>query len=448
LEDFFENEAVERFEQMLENNESVFFDVEECSDIISYYLEIGDYKSGEIALNYALNLYSDSLEIKIRKLELLLEKGDNLVAKTLIDELESLADDDNLDYIMCTAKYYSNVGNSKKAIELCKKALAIEEDEDFIHNFIADEYMLLEDYLSALKHYKASLIYDPEDDFLLSRILDCYYNLNKKEEAENFIEDYLDHYPFSENAWYHYGTFNFKNKDYEKAIKCLDFALAINHKSISTYTQKADCYICLKNWKKAIESYQESQKYESTKAYSFHQIGLCYQKMGQKYLALEALYNSIYEDPQYYESMKVISEIYEEMGNIQEAAKWAIKASVYNENDIDLQQKLVFLHLSLGRLDIAVTCLKKVVEINPDKFHNWYAYAEVLMLMGKYEEAEKKLLTAIETHHKAELYYQLSNCYFNLDMKEHAKKALNNALELDPTMFNDMQQKYPSISQK
>lgn len=35
---------------MLENNEEVFFDTEEYEDIISYYLEIGDYQ-------YARNSY-------------------------------------------------------------------------------------------------------------------------------------------------------------------------------------------------------------------------------------------------------------------------------------------------------------------------------------------------------------------------------------------------------
>ena len=59
---------------MLENNEEVFFDTEEYEDIISYYLEIGDYQYAETAIKYAQKLYPDSINIKVRRLEFLLEK--------------------------------------------------------------------------------------------------------------------------------------------------------------------------------------------------------------------------------------------------------------------------------------------------------------------------------------------------------------------------------------
>jgi len=444
LEDFFENEAVERFEEMLENNEEVFFDIEEYDDIISYYLEIGDFQQSEIALNYAQNLYSDSLEIKLRRLEFFLEKEDNLSAKILIKELEDVASN-NLDYILCTAKYHSNMGNSQKAIALCKKALNSGEDEDFIHNFIADEYMTLGDPFSALKHYKQALAYAPNDEYLIESIMSCYQAMNRKKEAQNFIEDYLDNFPFSETAWWEYSLFSFNNKNYSKTIENLDFLLAINPKFINAYNYKAECYEALEDWEKAIEIYKDLQEYEFTKSYSFYRIGLCYRNLEQPILALKALHKSIYEDPQFHTSMIAISEIYEEMGNIYEATKFASEASRFNENDVDIQQRLAFLYVSLGKLDLAIICLEKIIEIEPKTFYNWYAYIEVLMLMGNYTKAKDKLTIVIKAHNRAELYYQLSNCYFNLGMDEYAKVALKQAIELDSTLLHDMQLKYPLI---
>jgi len=445
LEDFFENEAVERFEEMLENNEEVFFDEEEYDDIISYYLEIGDYQHGEIALSYAQNLYSDSVDIKIRKLELFIEKGDNLAAKTLIQELEDIANE-NLDYILCTAKYHSNMGNSQKAIALCKKALNKGEDEDFIHNFIADEYSILGDPFSALKHYKLALYHNTDDEYIIESIMSCYQAMNRKKEALSFIEDYLDNFPFSESAWWEYSLFNFNNKNYVKAIESLDFLLAINPKFINAYTNKAECYEALENWEEAIKTYEELQEYEFTKSYSFYRIGLCYRNLEQPILALKTLHKSLYEDPQFHASMVSISEIYEELGNVQEAARFALEASKFNENDVELQQRLAFLYVSMGELEIAINCLEKIVEIEPKRFYNWYAYVEILMLIGDYNRAKNKLIIATKIHNRAELYYQMSNCYFNLSLENHAKTSLKQALELDPTLLHDMQLKYPLIA--
>lgn len=67
------------------------------------------------------------------------------------------------------------------------------------------------------------------------------------------------------------------------------------------------------------------------------------------------------------------------------------------------------------------------------------------MLVGDYDKAEEKLLTALKRHQRAELYYQLSNCYFNLKRETEARAALDQALRLDPTLMKDMQMKYPYI---
>ena len=67
------------------------------------------------------------------------------------------------------------------------------------------------------------------------------------------------------------------------------------------------------------------------------------------------------------------------------------------------------------------------------------------MLLGEYEEAIIVLKEALKSHNRAELYYQLSNCYLNLKEQEKGVESLHNALELDPSLVMDMQKKYPFI---
>lgn len=432
---------------MIENHDEFYFDTEELEDIIIYYLELGDISYAELAVNFGLKLHPNSIEIKTKQLEVLLELEDYSRAKTLIEELKPSCME-STDFLVCCAKYYSNLGNPKKSIEFCENALTLEEEENFLHNFIADEYVNLGDPFNALKHYKMALKADPNDEYALENSMLCYNDLKKGDEAIAFLNEYLDDFPFSETAWYEYGQFYFNRKNYEEAIKGFDYILAINSSSVGVYANKAACYEALGNFAKAIEVYHEMLELEYTKAFTFYKIGLCYKEMKQPVQALSAFQKSLIEDPQFYLAMMEQSYIYEEMGGMKEALHFAKEATLLNENNLDYQKRLAFLFIDAGRFEESLVCLKKLVDSEPNRFYNWYAYTEVLMLIGEYEDAVTALTVATAKHQRAELYYQLSNCWFNLKDEQKGIEALNTALTLDPSIMEDMQQKYPYIKDK
>jgi tetratricopeptide (TPR) repeat protein len=70
------------------------------------------------------------------------------------------------------------------------------------------------------------------------------------------------------------------------------------------------------------------------------------------------------------------------------------------------------------------------------------------MLIGEYEEAITVLHLALENHSRAELYYQLSNCYLHLKMTNKGTKALGEAIFLDATLLEDMKLKYPYLTEE
>lgn len=92
--------------------------------------------------------------------------------------------------------------------------------------------------------------------------------------------------------------------------------------------------------------------------------------------------------------------------------------------------------------------VEKLVETEPNRFYNWYAFSEMLMLIGEYDDAVIVLQKALLSHQRAELYYQLSNCYFNLKNESEGVVMLEKALKLDPSLSKDMQQKYPFIKEQ
>lgn len=447
MEEFFENELVKKFEEMIENNEELYFDTEEYEDIIIYYLEMGDISFAETATKYALKLHPNSLEIKIKKFEVLLELENYTLAKELMQELRA-SSMENTDFLVCCAKYYSNLGNPRRAIEYCEKALVLEEEENFLHNFIADEHVNMEDPFNALKHYKLALSFDQHDDYSLENVMFCYNQLNRSNEAIEFLNDYLNKFAFSETAWYEYGQFYFNRKNYEEAIKGFDYLLAINSQSVGVYANKAACLEAMGEWLKAIEVYEEMLVLEYTKSFTFYKIGLCYKENKQPVLALNAFQKSLRDDPQFYLSMMEQSYVYEEMGGMKEALHFAKEAVSLNDNNLDYQKRLAFLYIDCGKFEESLVCMKTLVDLEPTRFYNWYAYSEVLMLIGDYEDAILILKKATKMHHRAELFYQQSNCYFHLNNQKEARKSLAIALELDKNILEDMQQKYPFIKEE
>ena len=96
MEEFFENELARKFEEMIENNDEFYFDTEEYIEIIIYYLELGDYSYAEMAVNHALKIHPNSLEVKTKQLEVFLELERYTKAKELLDELHQAGGDKGL----------------------------------------------------------------------------------------------------------------------------------------------------------------------------------------------------------------------------------------------------------------------------------------------------------------------------------------------------------------
>ncbi len=430
---------------MTENNEQYYFDTDELEDIIIYYLELGDISYAELAVNYGLKLHPYSNEMKIKQLEVFVEQENYVRAKALIAELQP-SSMEITDFLVCTAKYYSNLGNPRKAIEYCEKALQLEEEENFLHNFIADEWVNLGEPFSALKHYQQALQYDPQDEYALENCIQCFSDLQKNDELVAFLNRYLDDFPFSEVAWIELGQFYMSRKNYAEAIKAFDYLLAINANAVAVYALKASCLESQKKWAEAIAVYEEALPLEHTKSYTYFKIGVCYNEMKQLVPALTSFQKSLIEDPQFYQSMMEQSFIYEQMGSMKEALHFAKEATLLNPDDMEYQKRVAYLYITTGKFEESAACLHKVVKTQPERLYHWYAFSEVLMLIGEYEDAAVLLEEGITHHNRAELFYQLSNCYFHLKKQSEGLQALEKAMELDSSLLQDMALKYPYLS--
>ncbi len=448
-EDFFNNELIERFEQMLENREYKYYDSEDLVEIIEFYIEVNDSEYAKRALDFAEKMHPENVEIKIKKIEYLLLINELKRSAKLIQDLEEVAANE-LDYLLVQARFWGMKNMPRKAIGFYEDALLIDEEEtDFICNCIGNEYLNLDEVYSALIAFRKALKFNPENDYSFYSIIQCFEDIHNPDECIDFLQDFIDDNPYSEVAWLQLGMLYNHKKMYKEAINALDYVIAINPSSIAGHANKALSYEELKNFNKAIETLEETLEFDDSPAVTYFKIGELYEKLEKPQKALKAYHIAIKEDPQLDKAWAKSAALYDKMGNLDEAEYYIQRAIELSDDNSEYYTNSVYYFLKQMKFEEAVRCLAKLVELKPLVFNTWFAYVETLIAIGEYEQAiEILLIGALKNFNRAEFFYQLSNVYYLIDEEQLGNEALRNALNMDSTIKEIMFENYPILQDK
>ncbi|MCA4780971.1 tetratricopeptide repeat protein [Empedobacter stercoris] len=448
-EDFFNNELIERFEQMLENREYKYYDSEDLVEIIEFYIEVNDSEYAKRALDFAEKMHPENVEIKIKKIEYLLLINELKRSAKLIQDLEEVAANE-LDYLLVQARFWGMKNMPRKAIGFYEDALLIDDEEtDFICNCIGNEYLNLDEVYSALIAFRKALKFNPENDYSFYSIIQCFEDIHNPDECIDFLQDFIDDNPYSEVAWLQLGMLYNHKKMYKEAINALDYVIAINPSSIAGHANKALSYEELKNFNKAIEILEETLEFDDFPAVTYFKIGELYEKLEKPQKALKAYHIAIKEDPQLDKAWAKSAALYDKMGNLDGAEYYIQRAIELSDDNSEYYTNSVYYFLKQMKFEEAVRCLAKLVELKPLVFNTWFAYVETLIAIGEYEQAiEILLIGALKNFNRAEFFYQLSNVYYLIDEEQLGNEALRNALNMDSTIKEIMFENYPILQDK
>lgn len=446
-EGFLNNDLIERFEQMLDNREYFYFDTEEFYEIIAYYLDVGDLPYAKKALDYAFEMYPTSSEIQIKKLEYLLAMDRLKAASVLINELKDVGAND-VDYLISVARFWSLKENPKKAVQFYEKALELGDDREYIYNCMGNEYLNLNEISQALYCFKKALELDLDDDFAFFSCVQCFEDLHLNKECVEFLLQYIDLRPYSEIAWSQLGQQYMILKDYEEAHRAFDYATLINPKSIMAYTQKAACLEKLEDYEKAIEVYEETLELDDSAAYTYLKIGSCYVKLGKPFKALKSFHQSLHEDPQLDQAWVATSDLYESIGNYEEGLYYLNRALDLDNLNIDYWKRRAYLHIQLVRFEESTLDYYRLVELEPNNFYNWLGLTETLITIGDYQKAIEAVYRGLKHFNRAELYYQMSNCFYLLGEEEQGDAAFKKASDMNKSLQVEMFKKYPILENR
>ncbi len=448
-EDFFNNELIEAFEQMLDNREYKYYDSEDLVEIIEFYIEVNDSEYAKRALDFAEKMHPDNTDIKIKKIEYFLSINELKHSAKLIQELKDLASNE-LDYLLVQARFWGMKNMPRKAIGFYEEALLIDDEEiDFICNCIGNEYLNLDEVHSALIAFKKAVKFNPENDYSFYSIIQCYEEIHNPDDCIAFLKDFIEDNPYSEVAWLQLGLlYNYK-KMYTEAINALDYVIAINPNSIAGHANKAASLEELGEYNQAIETLEETLEYDDSPAVTHLKIGELYEKLEKPQKALKAYHIAIKEDPQLDKVWAKSAALYDKMGNLEEAEYYIQRALELNEDNAEYYTNSTYYFLKQMKFEEAIKSLSRLVELKPLVFNTWFAYVETLIAIGEYEQAIAVLISgALKNFNRAEFFYQLSNVYYLTDQDQLGNEALSNALSLDRNIKDMMIEHYPILQEK
>jgi len=296
------DELIQRFETMLKTNESLFFELEEFLDIIDEYITMGNFNMAQKAIAISLTQYPQNLDIFLYQAEVYsmtdeLEKAESLLMKLREN------DPKRIEIPMLEAEIYSRKHLHKKAIEALNKALKLPDNNPSeIYELMTVEYLYLEDYQSALYSAIKTLEYMPHNETALYNAVTCFDLLNQTEKAIEFLQDFVEKNPFSEVGWSLLGKKYLDIEVYQKALKALDFAIAIDDKFLSAYYDKAFVYKKLQQYDLALEYYKLTLDIADPTAFTFYHMARIYEKIQDYDEAVTNYLYAINEDPGHYKS--------------------------------------------------------------------------------------------------------------------------------------------------
>ena len=111
---------VNKFEQMLKTNSTLFFDVQDFENIIHHYIDSGEINLARKAVSIGLNQHNNNIQLTLLKSELLILDGDIDNSYSLLKEIESI-EPNNQEVLIQKATIYSKKNQHGKAIKVLEK---------------------------------------------------------------------------------------------------------------------------------------------------------------------------------------------------------------------------------------------------------------------------------------------------------------------------------------
>lgn len=441
------NRLVDRFELMIVNENIIYFDSEELELIIDHYSIRNNTQRLEKVFHLSEKLFPFSIDIKIKKAQILIANNHPKKALHILNELSSLAQN-NDDYFFTLAVTYSKLGKHDEAITILEKLLNSDNKNEELLSTLANEYQYIEDNDSSIKILQKLIKIDASNEiYWYSYILSSSLVKNTNP-AIKFIKDYISSNPYSYLAWHYLGLTFLKSEDHLNAIEAFDYAILIDEKSTKSYIYKAESLAALGLYDHAIETCKLTFEFEDPHAALYYDIGEFYEKSDKLDKALAYFHKALKKDSDMSDAWFSIALILDFQGKLVEASYHIKKAVEKNNTNIDYLFSFAEIHEKLGFIKEAEIAYKKVTDIDNYDSESWLNYSNLLYKQKYQQEAVDALYDALKINpNNAELHYRLSAYLIDSGDETKGLSFFKNALEIDFDQHEDVFKYMPSVKE-
>ena len=365
-------EILNKYEGMVLNHTSIYFDAADLVDVANYYTSIGCIKEAENAINYSLKLHPNDTETLIYKIQSLYYKGMKKEAFQLMEQIEE-PHELEVKFLKAELLY-----GEEQQIEAERTYMELAESENESFEILMDIALCYIDFNNEKyskkwinRICKKGYNLDNSQEF---RDLWCNYcmTFNKQDKAIEAFQKSLDENPYSVLHWNGLCQCYLEQMNIKKANEAIDFSLAIDNKNLESRELKANCYILEDNQEEAICIYKDilNQSPLSNKKRIYEMLGQCYMHCNKHEEALNCYQEWLKEYPHLtnYEKAEIYSYIASCYCNMNQPSKGlqyineTLKFDKYNYGAI-IQK--AYIHFQLDKKEIANKLLDKALLFCP-----------------------------------------------------------------------------------
>lgn len=430
--DFNVDELVNRFEDMLEQQKSYYFDTDELNVILEHYLQHDDIKKANIVADIAVKFHPDDQLISIIKAKQLIANSHAQEALVVLENADT--DKEDADYQITLGTCYSELQEPRKAIKAYMKAVRAfeyKECED-LYNSIAIEYENLCDYQKALDFYIKGLNRKIDLDSQYFEIRNCYSMLNKMDEAVDFFRGEIDIDPYSIPAWMALSSCYIRKNDLVAAIEQLEYVLAIDPRNQKAYIDIATAYNELGKFAQTFDTMTEARHYNAESPLLYCLYGEAKAKSGDTAEAMRSYKKAMRLDGDLPEAYAGIGFILSDENNPKSALKFLRHAHSLAPYNVDYMYVMVEEHNKLEEFDKALRVVNEILSLNPYDESAYISMMECYVLKDDVENAFLSIRRGLDIlGDNAPLLYRKAFLHFAEKEDESGLLTLEKALETD-----------------
>lgn len=227
-----------------------------------------------------------------------------------------------------------------EAVELLRKAIAIEPDSTITRRNLGIALFVLKDYDEAIELLKQVRAKESAPDVKTLVFLgEALFAVGKNEESLSAFQKALEIEPDNAIARYNYGSVLQELKQYEQAVKEYDKAVALDPGLAKALNNRGMTHHLLGNHRNAVADLQKALALDASVAEFHNNLGVVLSHLGKKKTAHGYFLEAVRLRPSYNRAQYNLALSYREMGKRDEAFRHFLRLKELDANLAELLRK-------------------------------------------------------------------------------------------------------------